>query len=154
MSKFTTCWTIHRIKQWSKNKGGGPGKKTRYLERYHISGNSCIWEKIKGSAVKRVNLHSTYWCRWAESPWSVSDPLSWTPATGGWRCCSGRAPPARSSEGTQGPRRAVLSIVDLGRTHLLNTLVTEFCSYASNFNKKSKLSNTDFIQLFRKRHSL
>lgn len=51
------------------------------------------------------------------------------------------------SEGAQGPRQAVLSIIDLRRTHSTSTLVTELCSYASNFNKKFKLSNTQFYTI-------
>lgn len=84
VSKFTTCWTIHRIKQWSKNKGGGPGKKNRYLEGIILVLTQLyLWENKK--YVKRVNLHSTYWCRWAESPGPCRIRWSWTPATGGWR---------------------------------------------------------------------
>lgn len=143
VSKFTACWTIHRIKQWSKNTGGGPGKKKSIFRRYHISEVTAVsWEnKSNVKGLTCTALTGVGELKALVRVGSVGVELQPQVVGGAVQDEPHQLVP---SEGTQGPRRAVFSIIDLGRTHSTSTLVTEFCSYASNFNKKSKLWNTRF----------
>lgn len=153
VSKFTVCSTIHRIKQRSKNTRGGPGKKKSIFKRYHISEVTAVSQENK-SNVKGLTcsaLTGVGELKALVRVGSIGVELQPQVVGGAVQDEPHQLVP---SEGAQGPRQAVLSIVDLRRTIARAPWSLSSVHMPAILTRDPNFQTHDFIQFFRKLHSL